>query len=220
MVSRLRKDAALGSVPAPVQPGTRRRGRPRKYGSASISLAKRAGQRRGWQKGDFVLYGTKGGKQYKTFLATDQPVGGWIRVVLVKEAEHGVAYVCPPVEGTVADIREAVADRRAIEQTVHDLKEVHGTGQQQLRNYWADIAAYHGTLWWHTLIALWAWHKPHPVLTDRSVSPWDDPARRPAHADRRNALRRSCFAVSFRDFATIIPPTIRRLCQSLMQLVA
>ena len=123
VVSRLRKDAALGSVPAPVQPGTRRRGRPRKYGSASISLAKRAGQRRGWQKGDFVLYGTKGGKQYKTFLATDQLVGGWIRVVLVKEAEHGVAYVCPPVEGTVADIREAVADRRAIEQTVHDLKE-------------------------------------------------------------------------------------------------
>src|SRR5690606_14005447 len=40
VVGRLRKDAALRSVPVP----ERRRGRPRKYGKEKISLAKRAGQ--------------------------------------------------------------------------------------------------------------------------------------------------------------------------------
>src|SRR5580658_1298363 len=46
VVSRLRKDAALWTVPGPKPPG--RRGRPRIYGEDRIELAKRAGQRRGW----------------------------------------------------------------------------------------------------------------------------------------------------------------------------
>jgi hypothetical protein len=48
---------------------------------------------------------------------------------------------------------------------------VHGAGKQQVRNYWANLAAYHLTLWWHTLIELWAWHKPHEESTDLSASP-------------------------------------------------
>src|SRR5204863_4147095 len=79
------------------------------------------------------------------------------------------------------------------------LKEVHGAGQQQLRNYWANIAAYHVTLWWHTLIELWAWKQPARVLRDRRASPWDDQTRRPSHADRRNALRRQCLQNEFQS---------------------
>jgi len=82
---------------------------------------------------------------------------------------------------------EAVADRAALEQNFHDVKEVHGAGQQPLRNYWANLAAFHGALWWHTLLELWAWHKAQEELTDRSASPWDKEPRRPSHADRRNA---------------------------------
>ncbi len=48
VVSRLRKDAALRTVPGPRPPG--RRGRPRKYGEGVIDLAKRGGQRRGWRR--------------------------------------------------------------------------------------------------------------------------------------------------------------------------
>jgi DDE superfamily endonuclease len=220
VVSRLRKDAALWSVAEPVPPGQRQRGRPRKYGKDKISLAKRAGHRQGWQSGDFVLYGKRVRKKYKTFLATYKPAGGLIRVLLVKEPERWVAYFCTQADATVQDILEAVADRSAIEQNFHDLKEVHGTGQQQLRNYWANIAAYHVTLWWHTLIELWAWHKPHEVLTDRSASPWDDPSRRPSHADRRNALRRHCLEYRLRDLAGAIPAKIRHLCHLLVKLVA
>jgi hypothetical protein len=220
VVSRLRKDAALWSVPEPLPPGQRHRGRPRKYGRDAISLAKRAGHRHGWQSGDLVLYGKTVHKTYKTFLATYKPAGGLIRVVLVKEPEHWLPYFCTKADATVAEILEAVADRSAIEQNFHDLKEVHGAGQQQLRNYWANIAAYHVTLWWHTLIELWAWRKPHKKLSDRSASPWDDPTRRPSHADRRNAMRRHCLEFRLQDLAGTISTKIRRLCRFLAKLLA
>jgi DDE superfamily endonuclease len=194
VVGRLRKDAALRTVPEVVDPKKRKRGQPRKYGKDRISLAKRAGHREGWQTDEFVLYNKKVKKTYKTFLATYEPVGGAIRVVLVQEKHGWFAYFCTKADASVQEILETVADRAAIEQNFHDVKEVHGAGQQQLRNYYANIAAFHVTLWWHTLIELWAWHKPQDELTDRSASPWDKEPRRPSHADRRNALRRQCLA--------------------------
>jgi hypothetical protein len=222
VVSRLRKDAALWSVPKTAKPGQRRRGRTRKYGKDKISLAKRAGHRHGWHQADFVLYGEKVHKTYKTFLATYKPVGGVIRVLLVKEPERWIAYFCTKTDATVQEILEAVADRAAIEQDFHDVKEVHGAGQQQVRNYWSNIAAYHVTLWWHTLIELWAWHKTQQELSDRKASPWDDPTRRPSHADRRNALRRQCLENEFQreEAAGTISPKIRRLWNRLVKLVA
>ena len=222
VVSRLRKDAALWTVPEVVPPGKRKRGAPRKYGKDRISLAKRAGQTRGWRTGTFDLYGEQVTKKYKTFLATYEPVGGVIRVVLVKEDDGWVAYFCTNVDASVQQILEAVADRSAIEQNYHDIKEVHGAGQQQLRNYWANIAAFHVTLWWHTLIELWAWRKPQKELIDRSASPWDDQPRRPSHADRRNALRMECLQNEFsrHEAAAGIPRQFRDLWQRLAKLIA
>ena len=109
VVSRLRKDAALCSVPGPRRPG--RRGRTRIYGEHRIDLAKRAGQRRGWQLGVFDLYGKPTAKKYKTFLATWRPAGGLIRVVLVKEPHGWVAFFCTDPAATVADVLSSVADR-------------------------------------------------------------------------------------------------------------
>jgi hypothetical protein len=222
VVSRLRKDAALWTVPEMAPAGQRGRGRPRKYGKDRISLAKRAGHACGWLRGSFALYGELVTKTYKTFLATYEPACGLIRVVLVKEVDGWVAYFCTNVDASVQEILEAVADRSAIEQNFHDIKEVHGAGQQQLRNYWANIAAFNLTLWWHTLIELWAWNKTHKQLTDRTSRPWDNPERRPSHADRRNALRRQCLAneISPLRVAAAIPRKIRRLVARLGQLVA
>jgi len=141
---------------------------------------------------EFVLYGKKVRKTYKTFLATYPPVGGLIRVVLVREENRWEAFFCTDAQATVEQILEAFADRAAIEQDFHDIKEVHGAGQQQVRNYWSNIAVYHLNLWIHTLIELWAWPKPHGQICDRRLSPWDDPERRPSHADRRKALQRLC----------------------------
>jgi DDE superfamily endonuclease len=224
VVSRLRKDAALFDVPRPLKPGERRpQGRPRTYGKNRISLAKRAGQRRGWQTGTFRLYGAEVVKRYKTFLATYPPAGGLIRVVLVQEDDgKWVAYFCTHAEATVTEILEAVADRSAIEQVFHDIKEVHGVGQAQTRNYWSNVAVYHVHLWWHTLIELWAWHRPAKELVDRSASPWDDAERRPSHADKRNCLRRQCLDAEFwaRAATTTLPRKLQELWHRVVKLVA
>jgi hypothetical protein len=223
VVSRLRKDAALRSVPEPPRPGQRkRRGRPRKYGEDKISLAKRAGQKRGWQTEELLLYGRKQTKTYKTFLATYAPASGLIRVVLVRDDDGWVAFFCTKSDATVAEILEAVADRSAIEQNFHDLKEVHGAGQQQVRNYWVNVAVYHLNLWLHTLVELWAWRKSHGELCDRSASPWDEATRRPSHADRCKALRRQCLAQGF--LADVLrrrlTPKLRRFVQALFEMAA
>jgi len=224
VVSRLRKDAALFDLPPPRKPGERRGpGRPPTYGKNRISLAKRAGHRQGWQTGTFRLYGSEVIKRYKTFLATYPPAGGLIRVVLVKEDDgKWVAYFCTHAEATVTEILEAVADRSAIEQVFHDIKEVHGVGEAQTRNYWTHVAVYHVHLWWHTLIELWAWHRPAKELVDRNASPWDDAERRPSHADKRNTLRRQCLDAEFwaRAATATLPRKIQDLWHRLVKLVA
>src|SRR5262245_19317235 len=190
VVSRLRCDAALWSLPPEIPPGQKGPGRPRVYGTERISLAKRAGQRRGWSTEAFTLYGGRVVKRYKTFLATWKPAGGVIRVVLVDEPTGWRAYFCTDPAATVADILTAVADRFSLELTFRDCKEVVGAGQQQVRFVWASIGAFHACLWAFTLTEAWAWGRPVDELVDRSASPWDSPLRRPSHADKRRAWRR------------------------------
>jgi DDE superfamily endonuclease len=190
VVSRLRKDAALHTLPSPRRAG--QRGRPAIYGPERIELAKRAGQKRGWQREVLTLYGDEVVKIYKTFLATWRPAGGVIRVVLVKEEASWRAYLSTDVAASASDILEAVADRFAIETGFKDVKEVWGSGQQQLRNVWANVGAWHLNLWLHTLVEVWAWDRSQAQLVDRSACPWDDRTRRPSHADRRKSLQREC----------------------------
>ena len=223
VVGRLRKDAALRDLPPKRKPGERRgRGRPRKYGKNRISLAKRAGQKGGWRTVTCTLYGETVTKTYKTFLATYGPAGGPIRVVLVKEASGWLSIFCTDPTASVVDILEAFADRATIEQDFHDTKEVWGTGQQQVRNIWANLGAYNLNLWMHTLVELWAWNKTHKQLCDRSDSPWDDANRRPSHADRRKALRRLMMQNEYSKLTAAwwLPRKMIRLTKRLMALAA
>lgn len=196
VVSRLRKDAALRTVPGPRPPG--RRGRPRTYGADTIDLAKRGGQRRGWTTEAFDLYGERVVKRYKTFPATWRPAGGPIRVVLVDEATGWRAFFCTDASASVADILGAVADRFSLEITFRDCKEVVGAGQQQVRFVWANVGALHLCLWTFTMTEAWAWGRPVASLVDRSASPWDRATRRPSHADKRGAWRRALLGEEIR----------------------
>jgi DDE superfamily endonuclease len=221
VVGRLRKDSALRDLPPKLKPGQRRRrGRPRKYGKNRISLAKRAGHGRGWQTIECTVYGGAASKTYKTFLATYAPVGGVIRVVLVKEDHGWHAFFSTDPTTSVQDVLEAFADRATIEQDFHDVKEVWGSGQQQVRNIWTNLAVYNLNLWMHTLVELWAWEKIHEELCNRSDSPWDDAARRPSHANRRKALRQQIMQNELSSIASAwsLPQKIIRLAESLMAL--
>ena len=219
VIGRLRKDAALRDLPRPLRRGEQRgRGRPRKYGKNRISLAKRAGHRQGWQTIECTAYGKTVTKTIKTFLATYKPVGGVIRVVIVKE-EHGwFPFFSTDPNATAVEIVESFADRATIEQDFHDVKEVWGAGQQQVRNIWTNVAVYHLNLWIHTLVELWAWNRSHAELCDRSDSPWDDPERRPSHADRRKALRRHIMQTELSSITATwsLPRKILNLARRLM----
>jgi hypothetical protein len=187
VVSRLRKDAHLLSLPQPKRPG--QRGPAPTYGKKRISLAKRAGQTRGWQKVECVQYRKTVVKTIKTFLATWHPVGGALRVVLVKEDDGWVAFFCTDVNASVKDILEAMAARGAIEEMFRDVKEVWGAQQQQVRNVYACIGAFNLNLWMYSLVEAWAWGQSQEDLSDRSRCPWDSEPRRPSHADKRKALQ-------------------------------
>ena len=223
VVGRLRKDAALRDLPPKLRRGQRRpRGRPRKYGKNKLSLAKRAGQRRGWQTIECTLYNQTVTKTYKTFLATYVPAGGVIRVVLVKEAHGWYAFYCTDPDASVVDILEAFADRDTIEQDLHEVKEVWGSGHQQVRNIWTNLAVYNLNLGMHTLVELWAWNRTERQLVNRSDSPWDDADRRPSHANRRKALRKQILGT---ELSTItanwsLPRKIIRLAHNLVNLAS
>jgi hypothetical protein len=201
VVARLRKDAALCDLPPALPPGQKRgRGRPPTYGKNHLSLAKRAGQTRGWQ--EVTVKATTGRavtRRYKTFLATWRPAGGVVRVVILKEDDGSWrAFLCTDAEAGIEAIVQAIQDRWAIEQNYHDLKEVERIEEMQLRRVWSNVGAFNLNLWAHTLAEVWAWGRPEASLRDRGDRPWDDASRRPSHADKRLAIQRDMLAEEYR----------------------
>jgi hypothetical protein len=184
-VSRLRKDGCLHDMPAQGSHGNRI------YGKNKIVLAKRAAHRQGWKTTSYRCRGVEVTRQYKTFLATSKLVSGPIRVVIVRFEDGSWApYFCTDIEADVRDILEAVAARWAIEEHFHDVKEVWGAGQQQVRNVWSNIGCWNLNGWVYTLVEVCCWDQDKSELTDRSDRSWDNPERRPSHADRRRTIAR------------------------------
>ena len=102
----------------------------------------------------------------------------------------GTPSSAPIRRQSVVEILEAFADRATIEQDFHDVKEVWGSGQQQVRNIWTNLAVYNLNLWMHTLVELWAWDRSaRATLSIAATRPGTMPERRPSHANRRKALR-------------------------------
>ena len=123
-----------------------------------------------------------------------------------------MAYFSTDPDLSVASILETVADRSALEPVFHDVKEVHGAGQQQLRHVWANVGAWNLIGWWHTLVELWAWNRPQARLCNRSDSPWDQEERRPSHANRCQELRREAMQEEYSSLPSVagLRPKIRR----------
>src|SRR5262249_23917642 len=143
-------------------PTTRRRGQRGPlptYGRERISLAQRAGQKRGWQQVTCRQYGAAVVKTIKSFEATWRPAGGRIRVVLVRERDGWLAYFCTDPQAPAAQVLEAMADRGALEQTFKEVKEVWGAGQQQVRNVHACIGAFAVNLTLYSVVEAWAWSR-------------------------------------------------------------
>jgi hypothetical protein len=225
VVARLRKDAALCDLPPALPPGQKRgRGRPPTYGKNRLSLAKRAGQTRGWA--EVTVRATTGrsvAKRSKTFLATWRPAGGLVRVVILEEDDGSWrAFLCTDAGAGVEAIVQTIHDRWAIEQNYHDLKEVERIEEVQLRRVWSNVGALNLSLWVHTPIEVWAWGRPESSLSDRSDRLWDDASRRPSHADRRRGLQRAMMDEEYQRLDVPEPwsEKIRQLLNGVVRLVA
>ena len=159
-------------------------------------------------------------RQYKTFLATSRLISGKIRVVIVRFEDGGWApYFCTDTSTEVCDILETVAARWAIEEHFHDVKEVWGAGQQQVRNVWSNLACWHLNQWMYTLVELCCWDVDKSELSDRSDRPWDNANRRPSHADRRRSISREMLG---KQFLAALPhgPKHRKLSTLFQDLIA
>lgn len=195
VVTRLRRDAKLFDLPIN-KPG--QRGRPRKYGNNRISLKKRASNRQGWQTISYRCRGMKAEGRYKTFLATSHVVGGTIRVVLLEHAKgNWASYISTDVSMSVEQILKIVSDRWAIEEHFHDVKEIWGAGEQQVRNVWSNVGCWNLCGWLYSLVELECWDDKSEQLVDRSDRPWDNPSRRPSHNDRRRNIARKMLGQTF-----------------------
>jgi hypothetical protein len=130
-------------------------------------------------------------RRCKTFLATSKLTSGVIRVVLVEyERGNWTAYFSTDRAMSAQAILETAADRWAIEEHFHDVKEIWGAGQQQVRNVWSNIGCWHLNTWLYTMVELANWDAPAEQLVDRRGRSWDNPDRRPSHADRRRKIVR------------------------------
>jgi len=195
VVTRLRRDAKLFDLPVN-QPG--KRGRPRKYGRNRISLAGKAKNRQGWKSITYSCRGNLTEGRYQTFLATSQVTGGQVRVVLLEHASgNWAAYVSTDTDMAVETILKIVSDRWSIEEQFHDVKEIWGAGQQQVRNVWSSIGCWHLCGWLYAMVELECWDESSDSLVDRSDRPWDNPTRRPSHQDRRRRIAREMLRESF-----------------------
>jgi hypothetical protein len=216
VVSRLRKDACLFDLPPAGSHGNRI------YGKNKLSLAKRAGHQAGWEAITYHSRGTEVTRQYKTFLATSRLVSGQIRVVILRFEDGGWApYFCTDTSASARDILEAVAARWAIEEHFHDVKEVWGAGQQQVRNVWSNLGCWHLSQWAYSLVELCCWDLEKSALSDRRTRSWDNPDRRPSHADRRRCISREMLEKQFLATLLRTPDAshIRTLLETLFALV-
>jgi hypothetical protein len=203
VISRLRSNAKLFDLPSERVPGTR--GRPRKYGVNRIDLTRRSKHKKGWQSISYVCRGAAVLRHTKSFLATTSIADGPIRVVIVRfNNGETAAYfsTCPNM--SVETILETVAARWAIEEFFHDTKETWGAGKQQVRNVWSNIACWNINAWLYGLVELECWDAEMEQVVDRRDRPWDNPNRRPSHADRR---RKIALEMLRKRFIAELPPT-------------
>jgi hypothetical protein len=215
IISRLRKDAALFDLPPEASHGNRI------YGKNRISLKKRAASAGGWTTIAYRCRGAEVTRKYKSFLATTKLTGGVIRVVILRYEDGSWApYFCTDVNASVIDILTAVGDRWALEEHYHDVKEVWGAGEQQVRNVYSNIACWHLNQWMFTLVELCSWNVPAEEIVDRSDRSWDNPARRPSHADKKRRIAREMLGETINRvlLAAPNPRQIQALVENLLML--
>jgi len=216
-ITRLRRDAVVFDLP--IVPEKRGRGAPKKYGER-IAMKAMVEDEEGWQYVECRQYGQVVTKRVKCFVATSKLTRGKpIKVVLIKEDEKTwVPLMSTNAEQSAVEILESYGVRFGIEEVFKDLKEVWGWGKQEVRLLESNEAVTVMNMVLYTMTELATWNCTHKEIVDRSLSPWDDPTRRPSHEDRRNFIRRAILTNEF-NLACNSQSITQKLISSLKRLL-
>jgi hypothetical protein len=195
VISRLRLDAALWTVPPPHRPG--RRGRPRRRGRRLPTPKALAAARRQWQRVAVTIYGQTLTTQVFTLRALwyaalrDQP----LRIVLVRDPSGRRqldAFFCTDLTATAAFVLEAYARRWTLEVTFHDTKQFLGVAEPQCQSPQAVQRTAPFAFIVYDLVLLWAAQqsdaKTAPTWRKR---PWYRHKTAPSFLDLLIALRQA-----------------------------
>ena len=163
-------------------------------------------------------------KRTKTFVAASKLTRGKpVKVVLVKEDEKTwLPLVSTDVALSTKEILESYGIRFGIEEVFKDLKDVWGWGKQEVRLLESNEASTTMNMLLYGMVELSTWECCGEELVDRVSSPWDDPSRRPSHADRRNYLRREMLTEELNVVldSEFMAPKIIELLKKLLALAA
>ena len=111
--------------------------------------------------------------------------------------KYGKNRISSDTSMSVELILKTVSDRWAIEEHFHDVKEIWGAGEQQVRNVWSNVGCWNLCGWLYAIVELECWDETSEQLVDRRDRPWDNPDRRPSHSDRRRIIARKMLREAF-----------------------
>ena len=141
-----------------------------------------------------------------------ESLSGWVsHAYRNTEAITSVLLTGSHVE-TLRAIRDDRADMGSIDAVTHDLLLKHRPSELE------GVTVSDGELTVPCLPLITT--RPVEQIRDRRDSPWDDPDRRPSHADRRKALRRQTLQHEYLSLSVVqrCSSKIRSLYQRLLQL--
>jgi hypothetical protein len=197
VISRLRLDAALWTLPPPRRRG--QKGRPRKRGRRLPTPKVVAAQCRRWRTLRVTLYGRVVTVQYVAYTALwyqalrDQP----LHLVVVRDPSgqrKDEAFFCTDVTMSVACILEAYARRWTLEVTFFESKQFLGFEDAQNQAKAAVERTAPLAFVVYDLVLLWYAARPTPTEPAWVVRPWYRHKATASFLDMLTALRREGWA--------------------------
>jgi DDE superfamily endonuclease len=214
VISRLRPNAALWTLPPPRQPG--QRGRPRRRGERLPTPAVMAAARKHWHRLPVSIYGRS--VETSVFRCTalwytalrEHPV----RIVVVRDPagkRKDDIFFCTDLTATARFILESYAKRWSLEVAFHDSKQYLGLEDSPAQATPAVERTAPMAALVYALILLWyAGRQQDHHVTPWLARPWYRHKTNPSFADMLTALRQE----SWRLFLAAPPSSARRLNNS------
>ncbi len=200
LISRMRNDAVLYSLPKACKP--RKRGRPRKYGKRLGNPKTFGADPKGFKTIRLKLYGELHNINYKTMIAIWKPAGAPIKLFIVRfDDSKALSYFfSTDISTSVERALTILAARWSIETLFSDLKEHLGMKDWQVRVQGSVMRSVPLTCVATSLLMLWSMleaNQKAPEFWD--IQPWVSQKSSPSMFDLMNQFKARCISKSIFD---------------------